>query len=78
MAELWERLAQLANWPILHLEEAQITQKQQYDRQLQPRTFLPGDRVLLFLPMTDFMLLAGWQGPYEIVRQTGPVDCEIH
>lgn len=70
MTELQEQLAQLADWASLHLQEAQVMQKWQYDQKAQQRTFLPGDRVLLLLPMTDSKLLARWQGPYGIVRQT--------
>lgn len=77
VTELRERLTQLADWAGLRLQEAQITQKWQYGQKVWPCTFLPGDRVLLLLPTFDSKLLARWQGPYEVLRQTGPVDYEI-
>lgn len=43
VTELQERLTQLADWAGLHPQEAQVMQKQQYNRRVQPRTFLPGD-----------------------------------
>lgn len=78
VTELWEQLTQLADWAGLRLHEAQVTQKQQYDQKVRPCVFLPGDRVLLLLATSDSKLLAHWQGPYEVVWQTGLVDYEIY
>lgn len=32
---------------------------------------------VLLLPISDNKLLAKWQGPYEVVRQMGPMDCVV-
>lgn len=41
------------------------------------REFEAGDRVLLLLLIKESKLLARWQGPFEVVRRTGPVDYEV-
>lgn len=41
------------------------------------RVFQEGQKVLLLLPTSDSGLLTKRQGPYEIIRKTGPITYEL-
>ena len=45
-----------------------------YDRRARLRTFEPGDKVLVFLPIPGSPLQTKFHGPYVIEEQIGPVD----
>ena len=45
-----------------------------YDRRARLRTFEPGDKVLIFLPIPGSPLQTKFHGPYVIEKQIGPVD----
>uniref|UniRef100_A0A8C3H7S2 ribonuclease H n=1 Tax=Chrysemys picta bellii TaxID=8478 RepID=A0A8C3H7S2_CHRPI len=75
--QLQERLARAGELARENLNTAQRGQEQQYNRGTQVRLFAPGDRVLLLLPSEESKLFARWQGPYEVLRQVGPVNYEI-
>ncbi|XP_042299990.1 uncharacterized protein LOC121917940 isoform X1 [Sceloporus undulatus] len=60
-----------------NLREAQQAQKEYFDRRVKERKFTVGQRVLVFLPAPTNKWFAQWQGPFEVVRQVGPVDYEI-
>uniref|UniRef100_K7EXH9 Gypsy retrotransposon integrase-like protein 1 n=1 Tax=Pelodiscus sinensis TaxID=13735 RepID=K7EXH9_PELSI len=74
---LRERLRAVGELAQGNLRKAQARQARYYNRGAQVRTFAPGERVLLLLPSAESKLLAKWQGPYEVIRQVGPVDYEI-
>ena len=48
-----------------------------YDRRARLRTFQPGDKVLVLLPMPGKPLHAKYHGPYSVEQQLGPVDYVI-
>ncbi|XP_075777530.1 uncharacterized protein LOC142827202 [Pelodiscus sinensis] len=75
--DLQRRLRTVGELARENLLQAQNKQAQYYNRGAKPRTFQPGDRVLLLLPAPDSKLLAKWQGPFEVLRQVGPVNYEI-
>ena len=60
-----------------HLREAQTTQKQRYNTQIQSQKFVPMQKVHLLLSSEAAKLFAQWQGPYEVIRRIGPVDYEV-
>ncbi|XP_044843600.1 uncharacterized protein LOC123349509, partial [Mauremys mutica] len=75
--QLREYLTQAGTVARENLRAAQAKQERNYNQEVRARTFAPGDRVLLLLPSSESKLLARWQGPYEVVRQVGPVTYEI-
>ena len=52
-------------------------QKTWYNHHSRDREFNPGDRVLVLLPTSMNKLLAGWRGPYPIVRRVSHVNYEV-
>ena len=72
-----ERLEKLRDLVHENLQDAQATQKAWYDRHARNREFQPGDQVLVLLPTSTNKLLAGWRGPYTVLRQVSPVNYEI-
>ena len=60
-----------------NLGRAQTKQKHWYDKAARLRQFKPGDQVLVLLPTETNKLLAGWQGPYQVVKRTGKVNYQI-
>lgn len=75
MIERFRKAWQLAQE---NMAEAQQKQKHEYYKRTHVREFNIGDRVLVLLPMTVDILLTYWQGPFDIIKQTGPVDYEIY
>ncbi|KAK7907616.1 hypothetical protein WMY93_016228 [Mugilogobius chulae] len=73
-----ERLEAMASLAQENLKAAQERQKTWYDRKAKDRVFTPGQKVLLLLPTSENKLLAKWHGPYEITRQLGKVNYELH
>uniref|UniRef100_W5M549 B30.2/SPRY domain-containing protein n=1 Tax=Lepisosteus oculatus TaxID=7918 RepID=W5M549_LEPOC len=61
-----------------HLQRVQGRQKECYDRSVQQRIFLPGNRVMLLLPSPECKLYGRWQGPYEICERTEPVTYRVY
>ncbi|XP_075785301.1 uncharacterized protein LOC142829504 [Pelodiscus sinensis] len=76
--QLQERLRQAGALARENLQLAQAAQERTYNRQAQERSFKPGDLVVLLLPSEESKLLARWKGPYEVIRQVGPVNYEIY
>ena len=72
-----ERLQKLRDIVRENLENAQVTQKQWYDRNARHREFKPGDQVLILLPTSNNKLLAEWRGPYPIMRKVSDVNYEV-
>ena len=48
-----------------------------YDKKSAVRTFTPGDKVLVLLPIAGKPLQAKYHGPYTVLEQLGPVDYVI-
>ena len=66
----------------LELANQQATQERTkakvwYDRRARLRTFEPGDKVLVLLPIPGNPLQTKFHGPYEVEQQVGPVDYVI-
>ena len=57
-----------------HAANQRTKAKTWYDRRAVARTFSPGDKVLVLLPIPGRPLHAKYHGPYEILEQLGPVD----
>ncbi|KAI4883507.1 hypothetical protein NFI96_029468 [Prochilodus magdalenae] len=74
MREKLENMTKLAHE---NMEEAQRRQKTWYDHKARPRSFNPGDKVLVMLPSEASKLLAKWQGPFEVVQKLGPTTYEV-
>ena len=66
-------------WPMVrqHMEEAQSAQARLYNRGAKLREFQPGEKVLLLVPTTECKFLARWQGPFEIIEKTSPVNYKV-
>ena len=60
-----------------NLAKAQEKQKTWYDKNARLRQFEPGDPVLVLLPTSTSKLLAQWQGPYQVMKRTGKVNCLV-
>lgn len=39
---------------------------------------MPGDQVLLLLPLRESKLQAHWQGPYEVAWKVRAITYEVH
>lgn len=51
--------------------------KSHYDKGAVDRQFLPGEKVLLFLPLRKFALQAKYQGPFEVLEKKSDVNYVI-
>ena len=57
-----------------NLKETQKKMKARYDKTAKERKFSPGDKVLVFLPVTGQPLQARYFGPYVIERKVNDTD----
>ena len=66
-------------WPLVreHMQQAQNEQARVYNRGAKIREFKVGEKVLVLVPSHECKFLAKWQGPYEIVEKTGPVNYKV-
>ena len=64
---------------VVHENLAQVLDKEKtwYDRGARAREFEPGQSVLVLLPTAVGKLEATWQGPFEVIEQTGPVTYRV-
>ncbi len=60
-----------------NLLQAQDRQSRLYNRGARLRQFMPGDKVLVLLPMSSSKLLAKWQGPFMVTWRVGELDYEV-
>ncbi|KAL8568228.1 hypothetical protein ACOMHN_027751 [Nucella lapillus] len=60
-----------------NLKKASCQYAKYFDRKARPRTFKPGDKVLLLLSAKHNKLQVSWQGPYEIVERVGEADYKV-
>ncbi|KAL5497626.1 hypothetical protein EMCRGX_G014134 [Ephydatia muelleri] len=65
-----ERMEQMSSLVRESLEKAQQSQKAWYDQTARDRTLNEGDLVLVLLPTSSNTLIAQWQGPYKVTKQT--------
>ena len=57
-----------------NLQNAQAKMKALFDTKTQERSFEPGQKVLVFLPLQTDPLKAKYYGPYKVLRKTSPVN----
>ena len=69
-----ERLRHALDLASTHAAQQRSKAKAWYDRRARLRTFQPGDKVLVLLPMPGKPLHAKYHGPYTVEQQLGPVD----
>lgn len=64
-----------------HLLQAYLKQKESYNQGAQQREFQVGQKFLVLLLSILLSIaskfLTNWQGPFEIIRQVGPVNYEM-
>lgn len=77
LATLQVNLHANAHLALEELSWSEEGQLQWCDDNVWPRSFQPGQRVLLLLPSTRSKLLMGWQGPYEVLEWVGDMDYHI-
>ena len=69
-----ERLFKVCEMAHENLKSAQIKMKNYYDKGTIPRTFCPGDKVLVLLPISGHPLQARYHGPYEVVKKVNDLN----
>jgi len=69
-----ERLRHALDVATEHATQERSRAKRWYDRRACHRTFQPGDKVLVLLPIPGNPLQAKFHGPYVVEQQLGPVD----
>lgn len=71
VATFRDRLAAACQVARENLEGAKVRMKAQYDKKAAKRSFRPGDRVLVLLPMRGHSLSTRFCGPYSIEKRVG-------
>jgi hypothetical protein len=61
-----------------HLLKAQQKMKTWFDKKARVQVFVPGDKVLLLIPMPGNPLQAKFSGPYEVLQKLNSVDYLVH
>ena len=59
------------------LQKAHNKGKHYYDRKTKVRKFVPGDKVLVLLPIDNNKLLMQWKGPFEVSAVVGLNDYKV-
>ena len=77
VVQMRERLQAMSELVGQNMEQAQAKQKKYFDRNARDRSFEPGELVLLLLPTRSRKMDAAWQGPFRVIKRTGPVDYRI-
>ena len=72
-----ERLRHALDVANEHATQERTRKKRWYDRRTSLRTFEPGDKVLVLLPIAGQPLQAKFHGPYVVDQRLGPVDYVI-
>lgn len=69
-----ERLHYVQNLASTNLAQAQTKMKQNFDKRTVKRSFQPGDKTLVLLPIPGSSLQAQFSGPYEIESKISETD----
>lgn len=72
-----ERLHHAWDMAKKHLSNAQMKMKLRFDKKSVNRTFNPGDRVLVLLPVPGSVLNAKFAGPYKVEQKLSDTDYVI-
>ncbi|KAJ8342046.1 hypothetical protein SKAU_G00319740 [Synaphobranchus kaupii] len=80
LAPLWKRAVMVEEtWKVAaqNLTGAKERMKGQYDRKAMQRSFVPGDKVLVFTPVGRERFGTRFSGPYMVVRKVGACNYVI-
>ena len=77
MLETREQLRTALEQANAFASQRRTNSKAWYDKRSAVRTFSPGDKVLVLLPIAGKPLQAKYHGPYTVLEQLGPVDYVI-
>ena len=69
-----ERLSKACELAHKHFQATQADMKAEYDRCTEARSFKPGDKVLVLLPLQSDPLSAKFSGPYTIEKKLNEVN----
>jgi len=72
-----KRLRHALDLASTHADRERSKAKVWCDRRTRLRTFRPGDKILVLMPMPGKPLHAKYHGPYTVEQQLGPVDYVI-
>jgi hypothetical protein len=75
--DLRNRIAETCALAQENLSRASDRHAEVFNRRTSPRSFEPGDKVLLLLPEERNKLLMSWQGPFEVIEKKGIADYRI-
>ena len=70
---LADRFYEIRKAVLSHETEAKEKGKKWYDKGARLRTFEPKEKVWLLQPDSSSKMLAGWKGPFEVIKSAGPV-----
>lgn len=71
------RLSKACEIASANLQASQRKMKSWYDKKAKTRSFAPGDKVLVFLPLPGSSLQARYSGPYTVLRKVNDLDYVI-
>ena len=77
VVDLRNRIEETCRVAQQNLKGATKRYKQHFDKKAKPRTFSPGDKVLLLLPVKHNKLEMSWQGPFEVLERVGECDYRV-
>jgi transposase InsO family protein len=77
VVDLRNRIEETCKLARENLARASVRQAEVFNRRAAPRTFEPGDKVLLLLPEERNKLQMRWQGPFEVLEKKGTCDYRI-
>ena len=72
--QMKERLQKARELAKKNLKDAQDSMATRYNREAVKRSFIPGDKVLVLLPVTGKPLEARFYGPYDVVKKVGELN----
>lgn len=72
--DLRNRLEETCRLAHEELQKAGARYTKLYNRKAKERSFQPGDKVLILLPIEQNKLLLQWKGPFEVKEKRGDVD----
>jgi hypothetical protein len=77
IVELRNRIQETVELAQQELQKSAGRYAQHFNKKAVPRSFRPGDRVLLLLPQQHNKLQLQWQGPFEVLAKVGEADYRI-
>ena len=76
--KLWGNINNALDLTKQQQELAHAKENLQYNRNARAVTYVPGQQVLILLPVLGQPLAVKYQGPFTIVKQTSEVDYLVH